>query len=67
MVHWKLHFTGNDYFIKINGSEKITPYDSAGIFNNAYSQVVRTVEAVSGFKATLGAQFRLCSREYIAV
>jgi hypothetical protein len=38
--------------VKIIGLEKITPYDLAGIFNNAYSQVARTVEAVSGFKAT---------------
>jgi hypothetical protein len=34
------------------GLEKITHYDLAGIFDNAYSQVARTVEAVTGFKAT---------------
>jgi hypothetical protein len=39
-------------FIKAKGLEKITPYDLAGIFNKAFSQVATTAKGVSGFKAT---------------
>jgi hypothetical protein len=39
-------------FIKTKGLGKLTPYDLAGIFNKAYSQVAATAQDVSGFKAT---------------
>jgi hypothetical protein len=40
----------SDLFIKTKGSGKITPYDLAGIFNKAYSQVatIAKVSLVSG-------------------
>jgi hypothetical protein len=42
----------SDLLIKTKGLGKITPYDLAGVFNKAYSQVATISKGVSGFRAT---------------
>lgn len=41
-----------DSFMKANAFNKITPYDIASLFNNAYSRVANIEKGISGFKTT---------------